>query len=51
MLRHMNLLDDARRIENSVLKTIEKGGLDVLTRDLGGRGTCSGFTNEVIANL
>ncbi|XP_052795378.1 isocitrate dehydrogenase [NAD] subunit alpha, mitochondrial-like [Mya arenaria] len=45
MLRYMSLGDFARRIESSALSVIRDG--QVLTGDLGGKSTCSQFTDEI----
>ncbi|XP_053405503.1 isocitrate dehydrogenase [NAD] subunit alpha, mitochondrial-like [Mercenaria mercenaria] len=45
MLRYMNLGDYARRIETAALGVIRDG--QVLTGDLGGKSTCSQFTEEI----
>lgn len=49
MLRHMKLNEYGDRIERAVFKTISDG--QVLTGDLGGRSSCSDYTNEIIKNL
>lgn len=50
MLRHMNLLSDADRIEKAVLKTIASGP-ENRTGDLKGTATTKHFTEEIIKNL
>ncbi|EFC40994.1 isocitrate dehydrogenase [Naegleria gruberi] len=49
MLRHLQMHDTAARIEKSVMKVLTEG--KVLTGDLGGKSTCSEYTNEIIKNL
>uniref|UniRef100_A0A7E4VGR2 Isocitrate dehydrogenase [NAD] subunit, mitochondrial n=1 Tax=Panagrellus redivivus TaxID=6233 RepID=A0A7E4VGR2_PANRE len=49
MLRYMNLEPYADRIERAVFDAIANG--DQKTKDLGGNGTCSSFTADVIARL
>ncbi|KAJ1977369.1 NAD-dependent isocitrate dehydrogenase [Dimargaris xerosporica] len=49
MLRHMRLNDYADTIEGAALKTIASG--KDLTGDLGGNGSCSAFTKQIIRNL
>jgi len=45
MLRHLNLYDHARRIEQACFDTIREG--KVTTGDLGGKSKCSEFTDEI----
>jgi len=45
MLRHLNLFNHARRIEQCCFDTIKDG--KVITGDLGGTGKCSEFTDEI----
>lgn len=45
MLRYMHMEDFAKRIETAALETIKAGRQR--TPDLGGSGTCSGFTSEI----
>ncbi|KAK7491710.1 hypothetical protein BaRGS_00016966 [Batillaria attramentaria] len=45
MLRHMGLTEYGDRIESAVLSVIRDG--EHLTADLGGKGTCSGFTKAI----
>ena len=45
MLRHLNLFDHARRIEQACFDTIKDG--KSITGDLGGSAKCSEFTNEI----
>jgi len=45
MLHHLGMERQARVIESAVLSTIREG--KCLTGDLGGQGTCSGFTRAV----
>lgn len=45
MLRHLNLYDHARRIEQATFDTIKDG--KVITGDLGGSSKCSEFTDEI----
>jgi NAD-dependent isocitrate dehydrogenase len=49
MLRHIEQLDVADRIENSVFKVLQEGKSK--TRDLGGRASTDDYTRAVIANL
>ncbi|CAH3186322.1 unnamed protein product [Porites evermanni] len=49
MLRHMELHSHADSVEGAVLETIKEG--QVLTGDLGGRSTCSEFTQEICRKL
>jgi isocitrate dehydrogenase (NAD+) len=49
MLEHIGQAQPARRIEESVRKTLQAGR--GLTRDLGGDGTTAGLTEQLIANL
>lgn len=49
MLDHIGHRDEARCIEDSVVRTLERG--DGLTRDLGGDGTTRTITDRIIANL
>lgn len=49
MLRHLHLFDHAERIEKACLGTIGEG--KYLTRDLGGKSTCSDFTKAIIGRL
>ncbi len=46
MLRHMGFYTHASRVETAVLKTIREG--KHTTRDLGGTGSTTGFTNAII---
>lgn len=45
MLRHLNLYEHARRIETACFDTIKEG--KSTTGDLGGKGKCSEFTDEI----
>jgi len=45
MLRHLNLYEHARRIETACFDTIRAG--ENTTGDLGGKGKCSEFTDEI----
>lgn len=45
MLRHMGLNEKADLIEKACFATIKEAQL--LTGDLGGKGTCSAYTNEI----
>jgi len=45
MLRHLNLYDHARRIEQATFETIKEG--KNITGDLGGKAKCSEFTDEI----
>jgi isocitrate dehydrogenase (NAD+) len=45
MLRHLNLYDHARRIEQATFETIKDG--KVITGDLGGSAKCSEYTDEI----
>ncbi|RCN50722.1 isocitrate dehydrogenase, NAD-dependent [Ancylostoma caninum] len=49
MLRYMNLLDHASKIERAVFESIADG--KAKTGDLGGTGTCSSFTADVCARI
>lgn len=49
MLDHIGRRDAAHRIEDAVLRTLQRG--IGLTRDLGGTGTTKSVTEEIIANL
>jgi isocitrate dehydrogenase (NAD+) len=49
LLEHIGQTGAARRIEESVMRTLRAG--KGLTRDLGGAGTTSSVTGELIANL
>jgi len=49
MLRHMQLPEHAKKIEAACFETIKEG--KVITGDLGGSGSCSGFTNEIIKKI
>lgn len=49
MLRHLNLYDHARRIEQACFDTIKEG--KVITGDLGGKGKCSEFTDDICARV
>lgn len=49
MLRHLNMVKDADRIQAAVLNTIASG--EARTRDLRGKATCSQFTDAIIKNL
>src|SRR5262249_10926079 len=49
MLEHIGQAQPARRIEESVQKTLQAGR--GLTRDLGGDGTTSSLTEQLIGNL
>ncbi|OQR76575.1 putative isocitrate dehydrogenase-like [Tropilaelaps mercedesae] len=49
MLRYMNLNDYADRIEAATFDTIKEG--KHLTADLGGKGTCSDYTNEICSKV
>lgn len=49
MLHHMKLDKHAAQIENAVMETIKEG--KVLTGDLGGKASCSAFTDAVISKL
>ena len=49
MLRHMQLHSYADRIEKACLAAIEDGRTK--TVDLGGKGTCSAFTNDICARV
>ena len=45
MLRHLDLYDHARRIEQACFDTIKDG--KTITGDLGGKSKCSEFTDEI----
>jgi len=49
MLRYMNLSKYADVIEKSCLETIKEG--KYRTADLGGKATCSDFTNEICSKV
>ena len=49
LLEHIGQRQAARRIEGSVVRTLEAGR--GLTRDLGGDGTTASITEQLIANL
>jgi len=49
MLRHMHLDSYADRIQNALLSVLAEG--KVTTGDLGGKSTCSAFTNAVCERL
>ncbi|XP_022824376.1 probable isocitrate dehydrogenase [NAD] subunit alpha, mitochondrial isoform X1 [Spodoptera litura] len=49
MLRHLNLHNEAQKIQQACFRVLREGR--VLTPDLGGNGTCSGFTAEIIKYL
>jgi isocitrate dehydrogenase (NAD+) len=49
MLEHIGQFQPARRIEESVRKTLQAGR--GLTRDLGGDGTTASLTQQLIENL
>lgn len=49
MLRYMNLNKYADNIEKACFDTIREG--KVLTGDLGGKATCSQFTEEICSKL
>lgn len=49
MLRYMNLNDHANNIERACYGIIKEG--KVLTADLGGKASCSEFTNAIISKL
>jgi isocitrate dehydrogenase (NAD+) len=49
MLRHLKLYDHARRIEQACFDTIKEG--KTITGDLGGKGKCSEFTDDICARV
>ncbi|XP_072938424.1 probable isocitrate dehydrogenase [NAD] subunit alpha, mitochondrial isoform X2 [Epargyreus clarus] len=49
MLRHMHHFDFADKIESACFSVLRDGR--VLTEDLGGKSTCTDYTNEIIRNL
>jgi len=49
MLRYMQLPEHAQKIETACFETIKEG--KTITGDLGGSGSCSGFTNEIIKKI
>jgi isocitrate dehydrogenase (NAD+) len=49
MLRHLNYVDKADRVEQAIRDVIAEG--EATTPDLGGEGTTSGFADAVIARL
>uniref|UniRef100_A0A069DM56 Isocitrate dehydrogenase [NAD] subunit, mitochondrial n=1 Tax=Clytia hemisphaerica TaxID=252671 RepID=A0A069DM56_9CNID len=49
MLRHMKLNSYADTIENACFKTIAEG--KATTGDLGGRSSCTDYTNEIIRHI
>ncbi|GMT28361.1 hypothetical protein PFISCL1PPCAC_19658 [Pristionchus fissidentatus] len=49
MLRYMKLNEHARKIENACFEAISEGNCK--TGDLGGNGTCTSFTNDIIARI
>ncbi|KAI8433927.1 hypothetical protein MSG28_012097 [Choristoneura fumiferana] len=49
MLRHMGIKEQAERIQAACFKVLKEG--QVLTEDLGGKSTCTAYTNEIIKNL
>lgn len=49
MLRHMGIKDQADQIQAACFKVLKEG--QVLTEDLGGKSTCTAYTNEIIKNL
>ncbi|GAA5854862.1 hypothetical protein JCM8547_004099 [Rhodosporidiobolus lusitaniae] len=49
MLRHMNLFDQAAKIEKAALSTIAEGKF--ITRDLGGKASTQEYTAEILKKL
>lgn len=49
MLEHLGEFEKAKKIENSLIKTLKEK--KVLTGDIGGTATTTEFTNEIIKNL
>ncbi|XP_055904890.1 probable isocitrate dehydrogenase [NAD] subunit alpha, mitochondrial isoform X1 [Eupeodes corollae] len=49
MLRHMELMEPAAKIERACFDVIKEG--KYLTGDLGGKSKCSEFTNEICAKI
>ncbi|XP_063715404.1 probable isocitrate dehydrogenase [NAD] subunit alpha, mitochondrial [Symsagittifera roscoffensis] len=49
MLRHLQMHDLAQKIEQAIFKTITEG--KYLTGDLGGKSSCSDYTNAICDNL
>jgi isocitrate dehydrogenase (NAD+) len=49
MLRHINKYEIAENIQNAVMTVLREG--KYLTGDLGGKATCSEYTNAIINNL
>lgn len=49
MLRHMELMDHANKIQKACFDTIKEA--KYLTGDLGGKAKCSEFTNEICSKL
>lgn len=49
MLRHLQMYDVANRIEAACFTVLREG--HVLTEDLGGKSSCTDYTNEIIKNL
>merc|ERR1712200_247944 len=49
MLRYMDLHEHAAKIQAACFETIKEG--KVITGDLGGSGSCSGFTDEIIRKI
>lgn len=49
MLRHLQLNEHADRVQNACYQVLREG--KALTGDLGGTGTCSGYTNAIISKL
>ncbi|XP_052742521.1 probable isocitrate dehydrogenase [NAD] subunit alpha, mitochondrial isoform X2 [Bicyclus anynana] len=49
MLRHLRMYDFADRIEGACFAVLKEGR--VLTEDLGGKSSCTDYTNEIIRNM
>ena len=49
MLRYLKLEEHAARVENAVLSTIAEG--KYITADLGGKASCSEYTNAICEKL
>jgi isocitrate dehydrogenase (NAD+) len=51
MLKHMGEFDAAKKIENAYIAVLSDGNPEVLTRDIGGKGTTKSFVAALLKKL
>lgn len=48
MLEHFGCKDAADKVMQAIEEALGKGGPDVITRDLGGKGDCKGLGKHIL---